>query len=184
MKINSIKTLHNAIASGEEVNYLYFWGHRHNGAKIRKTCLSQWYEAEFYLDNLTYLTAEHYMMAEKAKLFKDQSSWEMIINSNNPDEAKKLGRKVKGFREDIWRNNRFAIVVKGNFAKFDQNQPLKEFLLATNNDVLVEASPYDRIWGVGLGVKSLQILDPWQWKGLNLLGFALMEVRTKLQENL
>ena len=183
MKINSIETLHNAIASGEEINYLYFWGHRHSGGKIRKTCFSQWYQAEFCLDNVTYLTAEHYMMAEKARLFKDQFSWERIIGVDNPGEAKKLGRKVKGFQEDIWRNNRFAIVVRGNIAKFDQNPLLKEFLLATNDNVLVEASPYDRIWGVGLGAKSPQILDPWQWKGLNLLGFALMEARSKLKEN-
>ena len=180
MKINSIESLYDAIALEEKLRYLFFWGHTNKTNQVTKSCFSQWYESPFTIDDITYPTAEHYMMAEKAKLFGDESRWEQILHCNHPGEAKKIGRKVQGFQQDIWRNHRFEIVVGGNTAKFSQNESLKEFLLHTNDRVLVEASPYDRIWGIGLAQDHPDINNPWKWKGLNLLGFALMEVRTKL----
>ena len=179
--IDCIKKLRNFVASEGKVKYLFFWGHRQKGNSVTKTCFSQWYESPFEIDGILYRTAEHYMMAEKARLFNDRHCLDKILNSNNPGEAKKLGRTVKSFQEDVWVKERTRIVVAGNVAKFSQNEELKEFLVNTKNRVLVEASPYDRIWGVGLAVDNFDIENPWKWKGLNLLGFALMQVREKLK---
>ena len=107
MKINSLDTLHKAIASGEELEYLFFWGHTAPTNMINKTCFSQWYKSSFSIDDITYPTAEHYMMAEKAKLFKDQPSWQKVINCDDPSTAKKIGRKVKGFTQEEWLQHRF-----------------------------------------------------------------------------
>ncbi|MFM7927100.1 MAG: NADAR family protein, partial [Pirellula sp.] len=88
-----------------------------------------------------------------------------------------LGRKVRGFKDEVWVANARRIVTEGNIAKFSQNEGLKSFLLATGTKVLVEASPYDRIWGIGLGAEDPKAKHPTTWQGENLLGFALMDVR-------
>ena len=181
MNLNTIKTkldLINYINQGNKVKYLFFWGHQPNYyGLIDKSCFSQWYDAAFELDGIKYQTAEHYMMAEKARLFKDDEMLAKIIAASHPGEAKKLGRQVKGFKQEVWLEHRFSIVVGGNLGKFSQQQDLKEFLLNTGDRVLVEASPRDRIWGIGLGQNNPDAENPYQWRGLNLLGFALMEVR-------
>lgn len=120
------------------------------------------------------------MMAEKARLFKDEESLDRVLVANHPNEAKQLGRKVAGFDKKLWERQRSEIVTTGNFAKFSQNPALKEFLLNTGDRVLVEASPVDRIWGIGLAADHIDAENPYKWKGLNLLGFALMEVRNRL----
>ena len=181
MNIDSVEKLRDFIAAEGKVKYLFFWGHRQTGNMVTKTCLSQWYESPFEIEAIVYRTAEHYMMAQKARLFNDQDSLHKILQSKHPGEAKKLGRTVKSFQQDIWMENRTAIVVAGNLAKFSQNEELKEFLLNTRNRVLVEASPVDRIWGIGLAIDNPDIENPWKWKGLNLLGFALMQVREELK---
>ncbi len=182
--MNQIKTkldLINYINEGNKAKYLFFWGHQPNkDGSIGKSCFSQWYEASFQIDGVNYLTAEHYMMAEKARLFKDNDVLAKVLAASHPGEAKKLGRQVKGFREETWVENRSLIVVKGNLAKFSQNEALKEFLLNTKERILVEASPRDRIWGIGLGQNNPDAANPYKWRGLNLLGFALMEVRNIL----
>ena len=89
---------------------------------------------------------------------------------------------MRNFREEIWNQYKFEIVVRGNILKFSQNKELKKFLLSTNDAVLVEASPYDKVWGVGLKRDDVKINNPNKWQGENLLGFALMEVREKLQK--
>ncbi len=162
---------------------LFFWGHqpKKNGT-IGKSCLSQWYPAPFTVDDTTYHTAEHYMMAQKAKLFKDQTTFEQIIHVTSPKEAKLLGRQVKNFDQSAWEKHRLAIAVKGNYAKFSQSESLKSFLLQTGDAVLVEASPVDTIWGIGMAEDNPNASDPEKWKGLNLLGLALMEVRRKLYD--
>jgi ribA/ribD-fused uncharacterized protein len=121
------------------------------------------------------------MMAEKAKLFGDNQAFTAIVASESPSRAKALGRKVRNFDEQIWSNHRFDIAVRGNRAKFEQNTELRDWLLGTRNQVLVEASPRDRIWGIGLAAEDERALDPKTWRGLNLLGFALMRARTALQ---
>ena len=120
------------------------------------------------------------MMYQKAKLFGDESAASKLLSASNPGEAKAIGREVVGFDESKWVNHRFAIVVKANFEKFSQNIELKEFLLGTNERVLVEASPVDKIWGIGLAEDHTSVENPNLWKGKNLLGFALMEVRDQL----
>lgn len=121
------------------------------------------------------------MMAEKARLFNDKETLKKILVAHTPGEAKQLGRAVSGFNESTWIKNRFNIVVQANIAKFEQNKELQDFLLNTGSRVLVEASPVDKIWGVGLAEHDEAISDPRVWKGLNLLGFALMEARYRLK---
>ncbi len=168
----------------KQLKHLYFWGHTPcKDGTINQACFSQWWQlSPFTIDEITYATAEHYMMAEKAKLFHDTDIFQQIINSTHPNEAKQLGRKVANFDDTIWKQHRFDIVVTGNMAKFEQDERLKEYLLNTGDRVLVEASPYDKIWGVGLAKDDEKIANVYQWKGLNLLGFALMQVRDQLRD--
>ncbi|MDQ3015114.1 MAG: NADAR family protein [Bacteroidota bacterium] len=180
-KIYSIQWLHTKQASGDPMKYIYFWGHtQKDPTVIDRSCFSQWYESPFLVNNTLYKTAEHWMMAQKALLFKDDIIFQKIILSEKPGEAKALGRMVKNFDEKIWKDSSYDIVSEGNYHKFSQHQDLKNFLLTTSNRILVEASPVDPIWGIGMAADDPNILDVYKWKGLNLLGFALMEVRNKL----
>ena len=164
-----------------ESKFLFFWGHQPNkDGSISKTCFSQWWLSSFEVEGITYKTAEHWMMAKKAALFNDNEVLGKIIESNSPAEAKKLGREVKNYDDKLWLANRFEIVKQGNYHKFNQNPDLKDFLINTNDRVLVEASPVDPIWGIGMTVDHKDVMNPKKWKGLNLLGFALMEVRDEL----
>ena len=122
------------------------------------------------------------MMAEKARLFNDKEVEEKIMECEYPKKIKALGRTVKNFNEDIWNDNKYDIVLRGNYAKFSQNEELKKFIINTKNRVLVEASPYDSIWGIKMSYEDNNIENPHCWQGKNLLGFALMEVRDKLIE--
>ncbi|MBC8954868.1 NADAR family protein [Xenorhabdus sp. PB62.4] len=177
-----IKTLCDLYQSGKKLKYLFFWGHKTNHANhITKSCLSQWYPVQFTVNDVKYASAEHHMMAGKARLFNDLDTLEKIINAKNPGAAKAYGREIRGFNQSIWDEHRLKIVIEGNLAKFSQNKPLAEFLLNTGDKILVEASPVDRIWGIGLAEDSPNIQNPLTWDGLNLLGFALMAVREKLK---
>jgi len=170
---------------GYRIEYLHFWSHRSKKDNpIGKHCFSQWFSSQFEVANVAYYTAEHYMMAGKARLFNDIDAFEKIIRTKDPGKAKHLGRTIKGFSEELWKKKRFDIVVSGNMAKFSQNPKLREFLINTGNRVLVEASPKDRIWGIGLAEDDPRAESPNFWKGLNLLGFALMEVRHQLKESI
>jgi len=161
--------------------FLFFWGHQPGrDGSIIKTCLSQWWPASFTENDLKYATAEHYMMAEKARLFGDESIRAKILTKTSPKDVKDLGRQISNFDSEIWDKEKKAIVVKGNYLKFSQNAELKQFLLTTGNKILVEASPVDKIWGIGLAENHPDALSPHAWKGENLLGFALMEVRDRL----
>jgi len=142
----------------------------------------QWTESPFKVDGETYVTAEQFMMAEKARLFGDDEIRKQILGTTDPKAQKALGRKVKGFDEATWVANRLEIVVRGNLAKFSQNSEMKEELLATGDKLLVEASPLDRIWGIGLGAENPKAWRKETWRGLNLLGQALMTVRSMLRE--
>lgn len=97
-----------------------------------------------------------------------------------PGEAKDLGWEVKNFDDKVWRAERFEIVKQGNIHKFSQNQRFADYLIATGDRILVEASPRDTIWGIGLGAENPKAQHPDTWRGLNLLGFVLMEVRGAL----
>jgi ribA/ribD-fused uncharacterized protein len=176
-----VQALCAGIAQGIEPRFLFFWGHRvPKDGSVTKSCFSQWYETPFTASGEHYRTAEHFMMAEKARIFDDEPIRKRILESRTPGEAKKLGRQIAGFDEAVWLRERFQVVVAANMAKFTQNAELREFLLQTGDRVLVEASPVDRIWGIGLAADHEDAARPARWPGLNLLGFALMEVRARL----
>lgn len=169
------------ITAGGEPKWLMFWGHQPQAdGSVGKGCLSQWWPCSFTVDGVEYASAEHWMMAAKARLFGDQDGLAQVLAARTPAEAKNAGRLVRGFDEQAWAAHRFEFVVAGNVAKFGQDPVLRDFLLGTANRVLVEASPRDRIWGIGLGAANERATDPEQWRGLNLLGFALMEARDQL----
>lgn len=176
-----LKDLQKAVRQGKRFKYVYFWGHKKPARGVNASCFSQWFGAPFKIDGNRYPTAEHYMMAEKARLFEDFAVAEKILNAGSPGEAKALGRKVLGFDEAVWEQHRSEIVVRANQAKFSQHPELGSYLKNTGNRVLVEASPVDRIWGVGLAKDNPTIENPLTWNGLNLLGFALMKVRAGLE---
>lgn len=168
--------------NSESLEFLFFWGHQPpQNKQIGNSCLSQWYQAGFTVDQVYFPTAEHWMMAEKAKLFRDQESLLKILDSQSPGKAKKLGREVKNFDISIWNDHKYDIVKVGNWYKFQQNPLLTNYLISTKDLILVEASPYDKIWGIGLAKDNEGITNPHNWKGKNLLGFALMEVRDSLK---
>jgi ribA/ribD-fused uncharacterized protein len=179
--ISSIEELRSAIATGVRVKYLFFWGHQpSNDGRITASCLSQWWPAPFTVDGVRFGSAEHYMMWRKAMLFGDGATAERIVAAGHPRQAKELGRGVRGFDEDRWAAERFEIVVAASLAKFGQHPDLAGFLLGSAGRVLVEASPVDRIWGIGLAADDPRASDPARWQGLNLLGFALMRAREAL----
>jgi ribA/ribD-fused uncharacterized protein len=180
--ILSLEELLVATQRGDRLKYLLFWGHTPPAdGSVSKACFSQWFPSSFAVDGIQYPTAEHFMMAAKARLFGDLENEELVLKASHPKQAKELGRKVRGFDESTWIRERYRLVVEGNLAKFSQNPELKEFLLGTGKRLLVEASPYDRIWGIGLAADHADAENPPAWKGLNLLGFALMKVRATLQ---
>lgn len=177
-----VTSLRAAVAAGERFEYLFFWGHTPKVAgRIDGSCLSQWYPAPFVVNGAIYPTAEHWMMAGKARLFGDHDALDAILAAADPGNAKALGRTVRGFDDGRWEAHRAELVVEGNVHKFAQSPPLHAFLLATRNRVLVEASPRDRIWGIGIGASHEDAGDPRRWRGENLLGFALMEARSRLR---
>lgn len=165
----------------EKQEFLFFWGHTVKD-QITKACFSQWFPFEFKENGISYKTAEHYMMAGKAKLFNDNEILERILKAETPNQAKSLGRKVKNFDPQRWDDHKYEIVKQGNLLKFSQHEKFKEFLLSTNDQILVEASPYDKIWGIGMLETDKRAENPSQWDGENLLGFALMEVRDELKK--
>ncbi|MFZ4931694.1 NADAR family protein [Chryseobacterium sp. Mn2064] len=164
----------------EKIKFLFFWGHTAKD-EITKSCFSQWCPGKFEEEGIIYRTAEHYMMAGKAKLFNDGEMLEKILQSPSPNQVKSLGRKVKNFDPQLWEEHKYEIVKKGNLLKFSQNQKFKDFLLSTGEKTLVEASPYDKIWGIGMLETDRRAENPLLWQGENLLGFALMEVRDELR---
>jgi hypothetical protein len=181
-KIDGVESLIREVRAGSRIKYLHFWGHRPRpDGRIGASCLSQWWPSPFVVDGVEYATAEHWMMAGKARLFEDAEAERRVLEAGHPAEAKKAGRLVRGFDEAIWERERFGIVVEGSVHKFSSDDGLRAFLLGTGDRVLVEASPVDRVWGIGLAADDEAASDPQRWKGPNLLGFALMEARARIQ---
>jgi ribA/ribD-fused uncharacterized protein len=177
----TLTELQTRAAAGESFDYLCFWGHRRRAdAAVSASCFSQWYPTRFEVDAVAYASAEHFMMAEKARLFDDAATRAKILAAPTPDDAKRLGRQVANYDDARWAARRFDAVVRGNLAKFAADDALRRFLLGTASRVLVEASPIDTVWGIGLAAEDPRAADPAQWQGLNLLGFALMVVRGRL----
>lgn len=153
----------------ETENFIFFY----NGL------FSQWFFAPMIIDGVEYTCCEQYMMAEKARLFNDQEILVKILEAKSPARQKKLGRQIKNFDKEIWNQVCRDIVYKGNYAKFTQNKSLMDSLEQTKGKLLVEASPYDCIWGIGLSIYDAQS-DSSKWKGTNWLGEAITKVRKDL----
>lgn len=177
-----LKTLQEAYRSGERCKFLFFWGHTPPAdGHVNESCLSQWWMCRFSAGGVEYNCAEQYMMAEKARMFGDNEMLEKIMASKFPKEMKAYGRAVRNFDQAVWSSRCYERVLSGNLAKFGQNADLWEFLAGTKGHILVEASPRDRIWGIGMGKQNPNAQNPTLWRGKNLLGFALTEVRELLQ---
>ncbi|MFC6023580.1 NADAR family protein [Plantactinospora solaniradicis] len=181
--VRSVADLAAAQAQGQRLRFLFFWGHRpERDGGVGAGCLSQWWPAPFTADGHEFPTAEHYMMWRKATLFDDYPIAERILVAPHPHAAKTLGSQVAGFDQRAWNEHRLPIVVSGNLAKFGQHPALQTFLLGTGRRILVEASPVDRVRGIGCAHDDPAAKQPDRWRGLNLLGFALMQVREALKE--
>lgn len=151
--------------------YYFFW----NGF------CSQWYPSEFTIDGVRYNCAEQYMMAQKAILFKDDEQLNLIMHTDSPQVQKAAGRMVKNFDPVKWNEISRLVVYRANLAKFGQNAARFSELFSLDNRIIVEASPYDKIWGIGMHAQDEGIEDPKNWKGLNWLGEAIMQVRSDLR---
>lgn len=161
--------------------FIFFWGHTPKEAGvIDKSCMSQWFPARFSMNGPEYKNAEQFMMASKARLFGDDETLAKILAADDPATVKKLGREVRGFDSALWDKVRFELVVTGSTAKFAQNAELLAYLLGTGDAILVEASPHDTVWGIGLEANDAKVQDPRTWRGENLLGFALMKARDEI----
>lgn len=147
--------------------FIFFW----------KGPLSQWHPSAFVRESVWYSHAEQYMMAEKAMMFGDMDTYKKIMGAINPADQQKYGREVKNFNEEEWNKVARDIVFRGNYAKFTQNQELKALLLKTAGTTLVEASPYDKIWGIGLKKDDPRAQKRETWLGTNWLGETLTRVR-------
>ena len=163
--------------------FVFFWGHIARAEKQMKACLSPWFPCSFLVDDIYYNCTEQFMMAEKARLFHDEDALQKIMQAYDPMEQKKLGRRVQGYDDAVWKACCYDVVVRGNVAKFSQNLKLRDYLISTGEKILVEASPKDAVWGIGLDEYSPDAISPKRWPGTNLLGFALMEVRDIIREN-
>ncbi len=154
--------------------YVFFYG--------SGQCFSNWHRATFIDGNgVTYNCSEQYMMAKKAELFNDTTTYKLIMAEKNPREQKALGGIVKDFKKAIWNEQAKGIVYNGCYLKFTQNPKMLHELMYTGNTKLVEASPYDRIWGIGMGEYDKGVEDPENWKGTNWLGETLTLLRDDLR---
>ncbi len=156
-------------------NYYLFWKHQ----------FGQWTIRDIVdLDGMVYNCCEQYMMYKKAQLFKDEVTAQKILDEDDPALQQKLGKRVVGFKKEVWDQYKVSIVWQANYLKFTQHEDLQNRLLETDPQILVEASPYDRIWGVGLGANNELITDESNWRGENLLGKVLSSVRDLLRVSL
>ena len=142
--------------------------------------LSNWYRSVFTVDEITFSSMEQYMMYEKAVQFQDQQTAEKILGTDDVAEIKALGRMVRNFDEKIWREKRESIVHKGVLQKFLQNPELAEKLLETGEQMIAECAVKDKIWGIGLSMGDEERFCVDKWKGQNLLGQILMQVRAEI----
>lgn len=151
-------------------DFVFFW----NGP------FSQWAKSPFVIDSIVFNTCEQYMMYKKAMLFNDIDIAQEVLKTSDPRKQKSLGRQVKNFDDSEWMKHALAYVIEGNRAKFSQNKHLAQTLSDTKGKVLVEASPYDRRWGIGMMEGDAGIENPANWKGENLLGIAITTVRIEM----
>ena len=158
---------------------LFFWGHTESGSNVTKACLSNFYPCKFEFNGKTFNFSEQCFMYQKAILFNDFEIAEQVLNETDVRKIKALGRRVKNFNNELWDKHKEDFMFNACYAKFSQNDKLKDFLLSTGNHEIVEASPVDNIWGIGFSSdNAMGNIDKW---GQNLLGKTLMKVRTILK---
>lgn len=150
--------------------YTYFW----SGP------FSQWFKSDFTINGKQFCTAEQYMMWSKAVVFEDYDIAEAVLKTRNAARQKALGRQVRNFDADRWAKVSVDVVYRANHAKFTQNKPLFDALMTTAGTVIVEASPHDAIWGIGLTEADARVTDPKDWPGNNILGSVLTRLREDL----
>lgn len=166
-------------------NYIFFYGHE--GGDIvnpDKRCLSNFFYCPIVYMDTTFLSSEQLFMYIKATSFGDDIAASRIINHPSPAKCKSVGRKVLNFDVDIWDKVSYGAMYQACFAKFSQNETLRQYLLSTGNKILVEASPYDTIWGIGTSIEEAKLMSPdsWKMRGENRLGKVLMDVRKILYD--
>lgn len=142
--------------------------------------LSNWYLSDFCLEGIRFSSMEQWMMYQKAKCFHDEEIAKKILETQDVAKIKDLGRQVSGYEDHVWNGVRQIIIYEGLIAKFSQNEELKQALLETKGAILAECAVKDQIWGIGLSMTDPKCLDLKQWRGQNLLGYALMRVRDQL----
>ena len=142
--------------------------------------LSNWYLSDFTVEGIKFSSMEQYMMYQKALCFEDHGCAAKILATSDVGDIKALGRSVQNYNETIWNGLRQIIVYKGLTQKFKQNEELKNLLLSTGTSILAETAVKDTIWGIGLSMQDENRFNIYKWRGQNLLGFALMEVRDEL----
>ena len=179
--IYDLESLRRDEAAGNHHKFTFFWKpEKEADGSLGPGCLGQWWPSRFTIGGVEYRGAEQWMMAEKARMFGDGKMLEAILATDSPKAMKAFGRAVRGFQKDVWEARCYGLVLEGNLAKFSQDAGLREYLLSTGRRVLVEASPLDRIWGIGMGKNNPDAGDPMKWRGRNLLGFALTEAKDRL----
>lgn len=143
--------------------------------------LSNWYLSNFVCGGIQFTSAEQYMMYMKAVQFGDDYNMQRILYTTDVAKIKQYGREVRRYNDTIWSARRYGIMVEGLTAKFASNPTLRQKLLSTGNAILCECAVHDRVWGIGLSMKDPNRFDMQKWRGQNLLGKALMEVREILR---
>lgn len=166
------------VSEGFQPEFVFFWGH---GPGDETACLSNFYQAPFEVDGQRYFTSEQFFMAEKARTFGDDASLSRIMATYNPGLAKSIGRHVSGYDDDVWSEKRVGVMARGLAAKFGQNQELGDYLRSLDGKIIVEDSPHDRVWGIGMRHFGPNARDVGMWRGRNLLGFTLMHVRDTMK---
>ena len=159
-------------ADEDDGKFVFFWKLHHKNEEF-----SNWYPKEFIIEGIRYNCVEQYMMAKKALTFNDLAIYQKIMASDDPGECKDLGKLVSNFNPAVWDSCKREIVYNANYAKFTQNPELMAKLKATGDAIMAEASPQDRIWGIGMAADDPDARYPEKWKGENILGSILMEIR-------
>jgi len=154
-------------------NFIFFWANA--------SPFSNWYKSKFTHNGVQYNCSEQYMMHMKALMFNDTEVAELIMEQKDPRKQKFLGRQVRNFDQNVWLEKCQDIMVDGLISKFTQNPAILGTLLNTDDKIIVEASPYDTIWGIGLSEDNPDALDQSKWRGQNLLGIVLMRARDEIR---
>ncbi|HMW05618.1 MAG TPA: NADAR family protein [Leptospiraceae bacterium] len=159
----------------------FYWDIQGEYIFFLKGHLSQWWHSSFRFAGKDFNCAEQFMMYQKSVLMQDEETGKKILETDDPKEQQRLGRLIKNFDSNLWDKVKYQIVYLGNFLKFYQNKDLREVLFQTDNKQLVEVNPKDIVWGIALSMENPDRLDPKKWKGENLLGSILTNVRRELQ---